>query len=191
MRPSGALGGLHARTHCGAARGHRRCLGLSPRLGAGAGYQEADPDPTRLVRAELDPDRQQGTRHRGQEEFDKKQIELIQKVTAYFNQMTEIKGVFVQTSADNKRVRGKFYVKRPGKFRFDYSAAQPARDPVRRRVAAHPGHRHEDRERVELDRTPFRLLLRKDVDLLRDATYHGGQGGRTTSSCWPAGPEPR
>ena len=38
------------------------------------------------------------------EEFDKKQMELIQKVTAYFNQMTEIKGLFVQTSADNKRL---------------------------------------------------------------------------------------
>jgi hypothetical protein len=55
------------------------------------------------------------------EEFDKKQIELIQKVTGYFNQMTEIKGGFVQTSADNKRLRGKFYVKQPGRFRFDYS----------------------------------------------------------------------
>jgi outer membrane lipoprotein-sorting protein len=55
------------------------------------------------------------------EEFDKKQIELIQKVTGYFNQMTELKGGFVQTSADNKRLRGKFYVKQPGRFRFDYS----------------------------------------------------------------------
>ena len=37
------------------------------------------------------------------EEFDKKQIELIQKVNAYFNQMGDLKGGFVQTSADNKR----------------------------------------------------------------------------------------
>ncbi len=64
------------------------------------------------------------------EEFDKKQIELIQKVTAYFNQMSEIKGLFVQTSADNKRMRGKFYVKRPGRFRFDYNLAEPDGDPV-------------------------------------------------------------
>ena len=34
------------------------------------------------------------------EEFDKKQMELIQKVTAYFNQMTEIKGL---VRADERR----------------------------------------------------------------------------------------
>ena len=103
------------------------------------------------------------------EEFNKTQMELIQKVTAYFNQMSEIKGLFVQTSADNKRLRGKFYVKRPGRFRFDYN-------PPSRLVILSDGQymaiqdldlRTDDR--VELDRTPFRVLLRKDVDLLRDS----------------------
>ena len=103
------------------------------------------------------------------EEFDKKQIELIQKVTGYFNQMTEIKGVFVQTSADNKRLRGKFYVKQPGRFRFDYS-------PPSRLVILSDGQYMaiqdfdmKTDDRVELNQTPFRILLRKDVDLLRDA----------------------
>jgi outer membrane lipoprotein-sorting protein len=103
------------------------------------------------------------------EEFDKKQMELIQKVTGYFSQMTEIKGGFVQTSADNKRLRGKFYVKQPGRFRFDYS-------PPSRLVILSDGQYMaiqdfdmKTDDRIELDRTPFRVLLRKDVDLLRDA----------------------
>lgn len=103
------------------------------------------------------------------EEFDKKQMDLIQKVTAYFNQMTEIKGAFVQTSADNKRLRGKFYVKQPGRFRFDYS-------PPSRMVILSDGQYMaiqdfdmKTDDRIELSQTPFRLLLRKDVDLLRDA----------------------
>ena len=103
------------------------------------------------------------------EEFDKKQIELMQKVTAYFNQMTEIKGLFVQTSADNKRMRGKFYVKQPGRFRFDYNA--PSRLLILSDgecMAIQDIDMNTD-DRVELDQTPFRLLLRKDVDLLRDA----------------------
>jgi signal transduction histidine kinase len=58
-------------------------------------------------------------------QLDKKQIELLQKVNTYFNQMPDLKGTFVQTSPDNKRTRGKFYVQRPGKFRFDY--APPSR----------------------------------------------------------------
>jgi outer membrane lipoprotein-sorting protein len=103
------------------------------------------------------------------EELDKRQVELIRKVTAYFNQLTEIKGLFVQTSADNKRVRGKFYVQRPGRFRFDYG-------PPSRLVILSDGQYMaiqdldlKTDDRVELDRTPFRVLLRKDVDLLRDA----------------------
>jgi outer membrane lipoprotein-sorting protein len=103
------------------------------------------------------------------EEFDKKQMEIINKVTAYFNQMSEIKGLFVQTSADNKRMRGKFYVKRPGRFRFDYN-------PPSRLVILSDGQYMaiqdldmKTDDRFELDRTPFRVLLRKDVDLLRDA----------------------
>ena len=103
------------------------------------------------------------------EELDKKQVELIQKVTAYFNQMTEIKGLFVQTNPDTKRVRGKFYVSRPGRFRFDYNP------PSRLLILSDGSYMAiqdfdlKTDERVELDRTPFRVLLRKDVDLLRDA----------------------
>ena len=103
------------------------------------------------------------------EEFDKKQMELIQKVGAYFNQMSEIKGSFVQTSADNKRQRGKFYFKRPGRFRFDYNP--PSRLVILsdgKHMAIQDLDLRTD-ERIDLDYTPFRVLLRKDVDLLRDA----------------------
>jgi outer membrane lipoprotein-sorting protein len=103
------------------------------------------------------------------EEFDKKQIELIQKVNVYFNNMSDLKGSFVQTSADNKRLRGKFFVKRPGRFRFDYGA------PSRLVVLSDGDYLviqdfdiNTD-QRHPLDQTPFRILLRKDVDLLRDA----------------------
>ena len=75
----------------------------------------------------------------------------------------------MQTSADNKRLRGKFYVKRPGRFRFDYN-------PPSRLVILSDGQYMaiqdldlKTDDRVELDQTPFRVLLRKDVDLLRDA----------------------
>jgi len=103
------------------------------------------------------------------EEFDKKQMELIQKVATYFNQMSEIKGLFIQTSADNKRQRGKFYFKRPGKFRFDYNL--PSRLVILSdgQYMAIQDLDMKTNDRVDLDRTPFRVLLRKDVDLVRDA----------------------
>ena len=101
--------------------------------------------------------------------LDAQQTELVHKVSGYFSEIDSLQGNFVQTSADNKKMRGKFYVKRPGRFRFDY--ARPSRQ-----IVVSDGHylaiqdldlNNEDR--VALDETPFRLLLRKDVDLVRDA----------------------
>lgn len=97
------------------------------------------------------------------------QADLVHKVSDYFSGINTLQGNFVQTSADNKRMKGKFYVMRPGRFRFDY--ARPSRQ-----IVVSDGHylaiqdldlNNEDR--VSLDDTPFRLLLRKDVDLVRDA----------------------
>ena len=101
--------------------------------------------------------------------LDARQTELVHKVSGYFSGLNTLQGNFVQTSADNKRMKGKFYVKRPGRFRFDY--ARPSRQ-----IVVSDGHylaiqdldlNNEDR--VALDETPFRLLLRTDVDLVRDA----------------------
>jgi outer membrane lipoprotein-sorting protein len=103
------------------------------------------------------------------EQFDKRQVELVQKVSVYFNQMSDLKGQFVQTSADNKRARGKFYVKRPGRFRFDY--APPSKVVVLSdgEYLAIQDYDLKTDDRFSLDQTPFRVLMRKDVDLLRDA----------------------
>ncbi|MBL8882003.1 MAG: outer-membrane lipoprotein carrier protein LolA [Hyphomicrobium sp.] len=101
--------------------------------------------------------------------LDEKQTEVVKVVSKYFSDLKSLKGAFVQTGADNKRMKGKFFVLRPGRFRFDYS-------PPSKQIIVSDGEylaiqdldlNNEDR--VALDQTPFRLLLRKDVDLLRDA----------------------
>jgi outer membrane lipoprotein-sorting protein len=103
------------------------------------------------------------------QEFDAKQLDIIQKVTNYFNQMGDVKGSFVQLNPDSKRMRGKFYFKRPGKFRFEY--ASPSRQVVVSdgKYLAVQDHDLKTDDRYGLDQTPFRVLLRKDVDLLKDA----------------------
>jgi outer membrane lipoprotein-sorting protein len=101
--------------------------------------------------------------------FDEKQLAIINRVSLYFNELNDLKGLFVQTDSDKRQFKGRFYVKRPGRFRFDYSAPH-------RKVVVSDGDylaiqefdlNHEDI--VELDKTPFRLLLGRDVDLMRDA----------------------
>lgn len=101
--------------------------------------------------------------------LDAQQTATVKQISDFFANLDGLKGTFVQTDAQKKRMRGKFFVKRPGKFRFDYA-------PPSRQIIISDGQylaiqdldlNNEDR--VSLDQTPFRLLLRKDVDLLRDA----------------------
>ena len=97
------------------------------------------------------------------------QTDIVKKVNTYFNALGDLKGAFVQTTADNKRMKGKFMVKRPGRFRFDY--ARPSKQIIISdgEYLAIQDLDLNNEDRVALDQTPFRLLLRKDVDLLRDA----------------------
>jgi outer membrane lipoprotein-sorting protein len=167
QRPDGAVWGMHMNARFAAQFAVFAALGLASAsvlaqdakkgvpanpVGAGTWTQTVNKEPAG-----------------GGEELDKKQLEVIQRVNGYFNQMPDMKGNFVQTSADSKRVRGKFYVKRPGKFRFDY--ASPSRLMILSDgdylVIQDSDIKTDDR--VSLDQTPFRVLLRKDVDLVRDA----------------------
>lgn len=101
--------------------------------------------------------------------LDEKQMAAVKKVNAYFADLNNLRGNFVQTAPDKKRTRGKFYVKKPGRFRFDY--ALPSKQVI---ISDGTFLRIQDfdlndEQAYELDNTPFRLLLRKDVDLVRDA----------------------
>lgn len=97
------------------------------------------------------------------------QTALVKKVNDYFNAIGDLKGNFVQTAADNKRMKGKFMVKRPGRFRFDYSLPSKQIIISDGEYLAIQDLDLNNEDRVSLDQTPFRLLLRKDVDLIRDA----------------------
>ena len=101
--------------------------------------------------------------------LDAHQTKIVDDVSAYFESLQDLKGSFVQTDADNKKMKGKFFVKRPGRFRFDY--ALPSKQVIisdGQNLAIQDLDLNNE-DRVSLDQTPFRLLLRKDVNLLRDA----------------------
>jgi len=49
------------------------------------------------------------------------QMQSIEAVNTYFNNLSTLKGSFAQTNPDSKVQRGKFYLMRPGRFRFDYN----------------------------------------------------------------------
>ena len=101
--------------------------------------------------------------------LDPKTMAVIEKVNAYFNKMTMFKGRFVQTNPDNEKMRGRFYVKRPGMMRFDYSPPSKLRIVSNGKYLSIEDHDLRTVDRYPLDATPFGILLAKNVDLVRDA----------------------
>lgn len=101
--------------------------------------------------------------------LDERQVELINKVSKYFGTLDSLHGRFRQTAADGKVMKGKFWLKQPGMFRFDY--ARPSLQVIISdgKYLAIQDHDINTEDRVALDQTPFRVLLRKNVDLIRDA----------------------
>ena len=114
--------------------------------------------------------------------FDSQQMAAIDKINAYFNGVERLQGRFKQTDADKKVTKGRIYIKRPGRFRFEY--ARPSRKIIISdgRFLAIQDLDLKNEDTYELDNTPFRILLRKDVDLLRDAKIHAlaQENGRIT-----------
>jgi len=97
------------------------------------------------------------------------QMKSIDTVNRYFNNLQNLKGRFTQTNPDGKIQRGKFHLKRPGKFRFDYR--RPSRQIIVSdgKLLAIQDLDLKNEDVYGLENTPFRILLRDKVDLLGDA----------------------
>jgi outer membrane lipoprotein-sorting protein len=100
------------------------------------------------------------------------QVAVIEQLNGYFNNMTNLEGTFLQTDADDKRKKGRFYIERPGKLRFDYSLPSKQKIISDGKYLALEDHDLNTTDRYPIESTPFRLLLTKNVDLLRDARIY-------------------
>jgi len=101
--------------------------------------------------------------------FDDNELALIEQINTYFNEMWHLQGRFVQTDWQNQRMKGRFFVRRPGRFRFIYSPPSKLVILSDGRLLSIEDYATENVERYPLSSTPFRLLLGRDVNLLRDA----------------------
>jgi len=101
--------------------------------------------------------------------LDTAQVETVSKISGYFNGLIDLKGQFLQTGSDNKQLKGKFFVKRPGRFRFDYAAPSKLVIVSDGDILHIEDNELKTKDEYRLNDTPFRILLKKDVDLMRDA----------------------
>jgi len=101
------------------------------------------------------------------------QIKAVERINAYFNNITNLQGSFEQVDATNKRSTGRFYVQRPGKIRFDYAPPSGLRIVADGRFLAIEDADLKTVEKYPIQSTPFRLLLTEAVDLGRDSRIIG------------------
>jgi len=109
-----------------------------------------------------------GAPSRSGQQLSSRDAQLVQRVNAYFNQLSMLEGSFLQTASDGKQQRGMLHIKRPGRFRFEFA-------PPNRVVIISDGtqmaiqdYNLKTDDRKELQRTPLRALLGANVDLMRD-----------------------
>lgn len=102
-------------------------------------------------------------------DMDNETADFVQQISDYFNIITDLKGTFIQINPENNLSKGKFYVKRPGRLRFDYAPPSKLRIVSDGRFLSIEDHDIGSMERYPLESTPFKLLLNEKVDLLKDA----------------------
>lgn len=98
---------------------------------------------------------------------------IIEKASRALSGVFSAQGEFVQLAPDGTVSEGKFYIRRPGRMRFEYHGAGEEAVPLLI-VADGSTVAIEDRiletiDRVPLSSTPLGLILKRNVDMSRDA----------------------
>ncbi len=102
-------------------------------------------------------------------DMDDETLAFVQSISDYFNAITNMHGIFHQVDSSNQKTRGRFYIKRPGRLRFNYASPSTLRIIADGKWLAIEDHDLKTQDLYPLESTPFRLLLAEKVDLLKEA----------------------
>ena len=95
-------------------------------------------------------------------------LALVEAVSAYFNDLTTMSGDFDQQNQDGSISQGTFHLQRPGRMRFEYET--PALTLLSDGLWVMLNDREiESVDRYPLRETPLHLILKKTVNLAKDA----------------------
>ena len=107
----------------------------------------------------------------------------LNDISLYLNELINAKGDFTQINPDGSISKGTFFLKRPGRMRFEYHGRDA---PL---VVAGQGHlaifdkkSNAGPQQYPLRSTPLHIILQKDVDLNRSGMITGhSHDGKATS----------
>lgn len=89
----------------------------------------------------------------------------LKRISEYLNGVQTLKGKFVQLDPDGTLVHGTFYLKKPGRVRFEYQPPNPNLIVADGRTLAVANSRLKTVDRFPLIGSPLALLLSDDIDL--------------------------
>ena len=92
----------------------------------------------------------------------------LARISAYLNGITTLTGDFVQIDPDGILSEGRFFMRRPGRIRFEYSAPNPALVVSDGFWVGVIDKRYDSVTRYPLSETPLNLILKEDVNLAQE-----------------------
>ena len=105
--------------------------------------------------------------------FSPAQRAQVDKVSAYLSSVQQLVGNFVQVGPDGGRVKGEFYIQKPGRVRFEYDPPSPIEIVADGQSVVVRDRRLATQDLYPLSQTPLRFLLSDRIDLLRDTNVVG------------------
>jgi outer membrane lipoprotein-sorting protein len=100
--------------------------------------------------------------------FDDKQKAQAARVSSYLSSLQTVSGNFVQVGPDGSKVKGDFYIQKPGKVRFEYEPPSPIAIIADGSMLAVRDRKLATQDIYPLSQTPLRYLLSDRIDLLKD-----------------------
>jgi outer membrane lipoprotein-sorting protein len=100
--------------------------------------------------------------------FNPAQRAQVDKVSAYLSSVQQMVGKFIQVGPDGSRVKGEFYMHKPGRIRFEYDPPSPIEIIADGQSVVVRDRKLATQDVYPLSQTPLRFLLSERIDLLRD-----------------------
>jgi outer membrane lipoprotein-sorting protein len=92
----------------------------------------------------------------------------LKRVSDYLNTIKSVQGRFTQISADGRSVQGTFYLRKPGRIRFEYDRPNPILIVADGSSVAVSNSQLKTTDRYPLINSPLRLLLSESINLVTD-----------------------
>jgi outer membrane lipoprotein-sorting protein len=106
----------------------------------------------------------------------------LQEISNYLNGLQTATGGFTQVNADGSLSEGTFYLKRPGRVRFEYEDASGLFVAGGGQVAVFDAASNEGPQRFPLSETPLSIILADNVNLGRAGMVTGHTSDGTTTT---------